>query len=118
MIAALAAVLALAGGGASSDSTNGCRTVHGRMALWNGTPTVRIRVIGTQRTLGVALADDSFEHLPAAVTHLWDALDDEARWKTAIFGDFRVCAVTQSRPGRMQMVTVTDASRLVLGPNP
>jgi hypothetical protein len=116
VIAAVAATLALAASAAPPGSPAACRTVHGRMSLWNGAPTVRLAVIGTHRVLGVRLPGDSFEHLPAAVTRLWDGLGDEARWKSAITGDFLVCAQTPSRPGRMQMVEVTDAARLRLSP--
>src|SRR5204863_4706193 len=44
--AALAALL-LALAAQAAAASESCRTVHGRMDLWNGTPSVRIWVIGT-----------------------------------------------------------------------
>jgi hypothetical protein len=48
-----------------------CRTVHGRMELWNGAPSVRIWVVGPKRVLGVVHKQASFKDLPLAVRQIW-----------------------------------------------
>lgn len=111
MIPILAAVAMLAAPAARGQ----CGVVHGRMDLWNGTPSVRIWVVGTRRILGVEQRDESFGDLPPAIRRLWSHGPD-ADWNSSIFGDFRVCAATRSQPGRMQMVRLTGARRLVLRP--
>jgi hypothetical protein len=107
MLAALAVAAALAGP---------CRTVHGRMDLWNGAPTVRIWLAGTHRVLGVEQQTETFDDLPPGVRRIWTGKDTDADWATAIYGDFRVCAVTEARPGRMQRVRLIGATHLAPRP--
>ena len=91
-----------------------CRIVHGRMSLWNGTPSVRIWVVGTKRILGVVQPDEKFDDLPETIRRAWAAHGDDAMWRSDLLGDFQVCPVTANRPGRMQMVTVTGATHLLV----
>jgi hypothetical protein len=105
MLVALAMAAVLAAPGA-------CRTVHGRMDLWNGAPTVRIWVIGTRRILGVEQRSEGFDDLPPSVRGIWTGRDPEADWSRAIYGDFKVCALAPDRPGHMQTVRLVDARRL------
>jgi hypothetical protein len=88
------------------------------MSLSNGTPSVRVWVIGADRVLGVIQQDESFSDLPANVRHRWSAQGDEAMWSSYLFGDFRVCPVTKSKPGRMQLVRVEGAANLRVRPRP
>lgn len=97
---------------------NDCRTVRGRMSLANGTPSVRIWVVGTHRVLGVVQQDESFGDLPANVRHLWAAHGDDAMWSSDLFGDFRVCPVAVNKPGHMQLVRLNEATRLTVRPRP
>jgi hypothetical protein len=90
-----------------------CRTVHGRMSMANGAPSVRIWVTGTHRILGVVQPHERFEDLPANVRAIWSRSGDVAMWATDLYGDFRVCPITPSQPGRMQMVTLASATGLV-----
>ncbi len=78
--------------------------VHGRLSLYNGTPSARIWIIGTKRILGVP--DDYLPNLPDSITHL-------ISWEAAIYGDFVVCPLTQQNPGHMQLVCIESASNLV-----
>ena len=86
------------------------------MALWNGTPTVRIWEMGTHRVLGVGRAGDGLAQLPDSIRALWSGKNPDANWNSVIYGDFRVCALAPTRPGRMQLVKVVGARRLVLRP--
>ncbi len=92
-----------------------CRTVHGRMTAGNGTPTVRIWVVGTKRKLGVIGPDAEWPRLPGNVSRLWTG-NRRSVFEGSIYGNFRVCAREQQRPGWMQMVKVVSARNLVLGP--
>jgi hypothetical protein len=77
-------------------------TIHGRLAYYNGNPTVRIWIIGTKRILGV-------EECP-----LPDSIENKLNFKNAIYGDFVVCPLTKYEPGVMQIVKVKSASHLVI----
>jgi uncharacterized protein involved in response to NO len=93
-----------------------CQVVHGQMFLTNGTPSVRIAVIGTRRILGVTQQDQTMDQLPVPSTLLQRLMNPKANEDLAIYSDFNVCAVTKSVPGVMQMVTVKSASHLVVKP--
>jgi hypothetical protein len=92
-----------------------CRTLRGRAFLANGTPSVRMWVVGTRRILGVVQQDESYGDLPAPLRHAWDRSGGE-RWHTDVYGNFTVCAVTRSRPGHMQMVRIAGARNLLARP--
>jgi hypothetical protein len=107
VIVALAMAAAL-----TSSAAEPCRVVHGRMDLWNGAPTVRIWVTGTHRVLGVEQPRQSLADLPASVRAIWNGQDAGADWATAIWGDFKVCAVERVRRAHLQRVRLVDAWRL------
>lgn len=89
----------------------GCRTVHGRIQIWNGTPDVRISVLGSKRILGVDGPNgEAFELLPPKVARFWESKGNPM--DHALIGDFRVCALTPERPGWMQFVTVKSGKNL------
>ncbi len=95
------------------DLVGRCRTVHGRLSVWNGTPSLRIWIVSTRRILGVSewrMAEMERELLPANV---WEAFGDDPP-EREVFGDYEVCPFTRQRPGWMQMVCVASARRLVV----
>ena len=106
-----AAVLALITT-ASAHGAETCQTVQGRMMLSNGTPSVRIWEIHTQRTLGVVQQDETFGELPAPIRHTWSVRGVDSMWANDLLGDFRVCAEAPSSPGQMQMVRVVEGHSL------
>lgn len=89
------------------DIVAACFSVHGRLSIWNGTPSLRMSRIGTNRILGVRT-----ETAPANVSKLWGT----DPFRTEIYGDFEVCPFTKSKPGEMQMVCVESASHLLAKP--
>ncbi|HEX4198379.1 MAG TPA: hypothetical protein VHZ26_13160 [Caulobacteraceae bacterium] len=95
---------------ASPRRVGACFVVHGRLAVWNGAPAVRIWRIGTKRMLGVVGADGD----PASA-HLTPPSVDRARTTdfTAVDGDYRVCPLSIARPGHMQIVCMDGAANLV-----
>jgi hypothetical protein len=86
---------------ADPDIVEACFTIHGRLHVWNGSPSLRIWHVGTKRMLGVL---DDFP-LPESLDS-YDLLNGE------LWGDFEVCPFAKDRPGAMRMVCVESASRL------
>lgn len=87
------------------DIVDSCFMVHGRIQYGNGTPSLRIWRIGTNRMLGVF--DPENEIIP-------DNLATQLTgFGVAVFGDFEVCPFTKSQPDAMQMVCVESARHLV-----
>ncbi len=118
MRALMLAAICLLASRAALAGEGGCGTVHGRMTLWNGTPSVRIWVVGARRVLGVVQQDERFDDLPANIRRLWAAHGNDAMWSSDLFGDFALCPVTRSEPGRMQLVRVVGATSLHVRPRP
>jgi len=79
-----------------------CFTVHGRLSIWNGNPTMRIWKIGTKSMLGIREGT----RLPK---ELEDVLGD---FDTEIYADFQVCPMTRSKSGHMQIVCVQAAKNI------
>ena len=112
----LAIISALVGVSAAALAENQCvcggenkivgpsSKIHGRLSAWNGTPSLRIWIIGTNRMLGVRDGTP----LPRNLEDLMGNFDTE------IYGDFTVCPLTQLKRGVMQIVCVNSASNLTI----
>ncbi|HEX2815692.1 MAG TPA: hypothetical protein VHN39_04840 [Phenylobacterium sp.] len=111
-------LVALAMSAVLSTQGGPCRTVHGRLSLWNGAPAFRIWIVGTHRVLGVPQGDRTFAEWPAPLQTLLAAREAGGEWDTAIWGDFKVCPLTRERPGWMQQVRLVEASHLTVRPRP
>jgi hypothetical protein len=83
------------------DIVGACFTVHGRLAMSNGTPTYRLWRIGTDRMLGV---HDFI--VPASIA-------TNLTWENAAFGHFYVCPFTRQKSEEMQIVCVESASEVI-----
>ena len=83
------------------DIMEACFTIHGRLNVWNGSPSLRIWPVGTRRIMGVL---DEYP-LPGE-------LDDYDLLNGAAWGDFEVCPFTKDRQGWMRMVCVESASKV------
>jgi len=84
------------------DIIDACFTVHGRLSAWEGSPTLRIWRVGTNRILG--------DHLDWPLP---EKLAENMGWDVEAWGDFEVCPFTKERPGAMQMVCVESASQII-----
>ncbi len=87
-----------------------CFTVRGRLVVGNGTPSVRIWIVGTRRMLGVLNARGDAEGeglMPPEVAGRVGPAGDRR-----VFGDYRVCPLGPDRPGRMRDVFISDAGGL------
>lgn len=109
LLAAALALAAAAPANAPPQREGQCRWVHGRYAVYNGSSIRRIWVIGTRRI--IALYDDD-ENIPPEIDRYHQILRglglDEA-----LFGDFYVCALEDSRPGWMQHVRLLRTRNLI-----
>jgi hypothetical protein len=85
-----------------------CFKVRGRMALYNGTPTVRIWPVGTNRILGISEARFYLE----GYDNVSEELVRQLSWDTAMFADFTVCPFTNEQPGVMRLVCVESAENV------
>jgi hypothetical protein len=81
-----------------------CRTIHGRVFVANGTPSMRIWIVGTKRILGV---------LPSEKEIVPDLIKQHVSFETRVYGDFEVCPFTREKAGEMQDVCIESASSLV-----
>ena len=81
-----------------------CYIIHGRLSYYNGTPSTRIWIVGTNRMLSLPRED---QDLPANVKALLKDFDDN------IFGDFEVCPLRRYQRGHMQAVFVKSASHIL-----
>jgi len=89
-----------------------CRQIRGRLTAYNGTPTYRIWVVGTQRGLGLAARNwreaEEGGMLPSNVR----AALGRRPFQTLIYANFEICPLERQRPGWMQHVCVARATRL------
>jgi hypothetical protein len=76
--------------------------VRGRLSNWNGNPTRRIWIIGTNRVLGIREGTE----LPGNLESLIVDFDSE------VTGDFVLCPLTTAKPGVMQIVCVSAGFNL------
>src|SRR6185436_18627177 len=75
------------------DVVGKCFTVHGRLSVYNGTPSIRLWPMGTKRLLGVIDPGDS-SNAPGP-TILPIEIRNKLDWNKDVFGDFSVCPLTR-----------------------
>jgi hypothetical protein len=80
-----------------------CFAVKGRIAVYNGSPSVRIHPYGTKRLLGVVPSEE--EIMPAELKSAI-GLDRDA------VADMQVCPFTKLMPGKMQLVCIESAKNI------
>ena len=97
-----------------------CYWTHGKLANYNGTPTLRLWKIGTKRILaihsgpGFKLGDDeenSNPEVPANVDRVFKSFE------TLVFGDFEICPLEPEHQGVMQRVCI-ESARNIFAVNP
>src|SRR4051812_41631513 len=92
-----------------TDLADPCYQIHGRLYLTNGTPSVKIWVIGTKRILAVQTLEDSEENImPAKVSSQF------LNTATQVFADFQVCPFEKDTPGHMRMVCIESAKNMIV----
>src|ERR1041385_8689231 len=104
----------------TAQTTNSCRsrsnlvgkcfTVRGRLSVYNGTPSIRLWPIGTKRLLGI-LDPTDISAVPGSNT-IPPSIESKLDFDKQVFGDFLVCPLTVSHPGRMQTVCIESGKNL------
>jgi hypothetical protein len=89
-----------------------CFNVHGRLSVYNGTPSIRLWPLGTKRLLGVIDPAD-VSNAPGETILPLD-IKNKLDWDKDVFGDFIVCPMTRQQPGRMQTVCIDSGKNLVV----
>ena len=95
-----------------SDVIGRCFSVHGRLSVYNGTPSIRLWPIGTKRLLGIIDPND-VSNAPGP-TILPVEIKNKLDWDKNIFGDFLVCPLTREQPGRMRTVCIESGKNLTV----
>ena len=94
------------------DLVGRCFAVHGRLSVYNGNPTIRLWRIGTKRILGVRDPEEASgvpgpPPIPASIRGKLD-------FDKNVYGDFLVCPLTRSEPGRMQIICIESGKNLIV----
>ena len=92
-----------------TDLAGPCYQVHGRLYLTEGTPGVRLWIIGTKRILAVMTPEDSEENImPAKVSSQFQ------NTATQVYADFSVCPFEKDAPGHMRPVCIESAKNMII----
>ena len=85
-----------------------CLRVRGRMALYNGTPSLRIWAVGTKRILGISEGRfylEGYDNVPRELVL-------QLTWDTVMFADFTICPFADDQPGVMRLICVESAENI------
>jgi hypothetical protein len=94
------------------DVSGKCFNTHGRLSVYNGTPSIRLWPMGTKRLLGVIDPNDVSS--APGLTILPVDIKNKLAWDKDVFGDFVVCPLTRPQSGRMQTVCIASGKNLVV----
>jgi len=94
------------------DVVGKCSQVHGRLSVYNGTPSIRLWPSGSKRLLGIIDPNDTSNAPGPSV--LPEEIRSKLNWDKNVFGDFLVCPLTRSQPGRMQTVCIESGKNLIV----
>jgi len=85
-----------------------CFKIRGRMFSSNGTPSIRIWPVGTNRILGISEGRfylEDYENVPEELVH-------QLNWETVLYADFTICPFTNDEPGVMRLICVESAENI------
>ena len=83
--------------------------VHGRLSVYNGNPSCRIWIVGTNRILGIREIEEKALIPPGLLQILQEDINDRL-----IYADFVVSPLTKCKEGVMQIVRVESAENVVV----
>lgn len=96
-----------------NDLEGPCYEVHGRLNAWNGSPPVRIWVIGTHRVLGLSAPLPKDDHAAGAGEIVPKAVGEQVNsFDIQVFAEFTVCPFKKDIPGHMRDVCVESARNI------
>ena len=102
----------------TAENAGSCYWTHGRLAAYNGTPTMRLWKVGTKRILAIHSGpgykkDDYRENedpeMPASAER---ALKP---FQNVVFADFEICPLEPEVAGEMQDACIESAKNVVVG---
>jgi hypothetical protein len=99
----------------TAENAGSCYWARGRLAAYNGTPTMRLWRIGTKRILaihsgpGYKKGDDRENEDPELPANAERALKP---FQNVVFADFEICPLEPERPGVMQDVCIESAKNI------
>jgi len=94
------------------DVLGKCFRIHGRLSVYNGTPSIRLSPQGSKRLLGIIDPKDTSNAPGPSV--LPEEIKSKLDWDKNVFGDFLVCPLTRSHPGKMQTVCIESGQNLMV----
>ena len=94
------------------DVVGKCFNVHGRLSVYNGTPSIRLWPLGTKRLLGIIDPKDVSSAPGPTILPL--DIKSKLDWNKDVFGDFVVCPLTVSKPGKMQTICIESGKNLTI----
>ena len=97
---------------ARPDLVGKCFNVRGRLSVYNGTPSIRLSPSGSKRLLGIIDPNDT-SHAPGPSV-LPAEIKSKLDWDKNVFGNFFVCPLTRSHPGKMQTVCIESGKNLIV----
>jgi len=83
--------------------------IHGRLSVYNGNPSCRIWIVGTNRILGIREIEEKSLIPPGLLQILKEDINDRL-----IYADFVVTPLTQYKEGVMEIVRVESAENVVI----
>jgi len=96
---------------ARPDVVGKCFNVHGRLSVYNGTPSIRLWPIGTKRLLGIIDPTDPSNAPDPTVLPV--EIKNQLDWDKDVLGEFLVCPLTHQQPGKMQTVCIESGKNLI-----
>ena len=102
----------------TASNANTCYWTHGRLSLYNGTPSFRLWKVGTHRLLGIYSGvgaekdelDNEHPRLPDNLDAIFIPMENR------VYGDFEVCPLEPEVKGAMQAACIESAKNLVAIP--
>ena len=94
------------------DVVGRCFNVHGRLSVYNGTPSIRLWPIGTKRLLGIIDPND-VSNAPGPTILPLD-IKNKLDWDKDVVGDFVICPLTRQQTGRMQTICIESTKNLIV----
>lgn len=111
----------------TDENASMCYWTHGRLSLYNGSPSWRLWKIGTKRILGIYSGpshfpprtneDSEYPEFPAVLEQVYKreykrkaaAKDPDAQWPPSIYGEFEICPLDPEKRGEMQDACIESA---------
>jgi hypothetical protein len=103
-----------------------CYKTHGRLGVYNGTPSWRLWEIGTTHELSIfsgpagyacdmrgSCLDNESPHLPPQLQRAFDSVQNPI-YEITVFADFEVCPLEPHTEGHMQAACIESAKHLVV----